>query len=561
MGYRIHSTIKNQNLIVPFFDIYIKICKAYGKSLYDIKKAKYMTNIDITKNIVYRITQQLNSSLDLDVVFSNVLRLTMEATGAERGSIFLLDESGQIIRHILARPYQSPEVLHRNLRQVMSCGLAGWTYKHRIGTLVTNTTTDERWTQLDDDKELTGSALAVPMLYNEMVNGILTLHQKHINFFNDSHLTLVTGIAGQAALALENSRLYTQIKNDHESIYTIINSMPIPVILIDTDYFINFANHASQKLLLIKQEGASLCTIQNGKQLIFAMKQLINQPENHIKVNWHDGRVFNLSINEIPQHGTIVAMDDITYLIKLNDLKEQFLSTVSHELRTPLSVVLGFARVINKKLTKYVFPHVKTQDSTTQNVIMKVNKDFNLIELEGKRLAGLIDELLVMSKVEAVDSKNNMRPVSLTEIISRSMAVINGVSEQNKLELRKDIDGQLPMVVGNQDRLIQVLVNLLSNAVKFTKEGSVTCRAWLLNNEIVTSVIDTGIGIAKDDQEMVFEKFWQVDDSISSKTKGTGLGLSICKQIVEQHGGKIWVESEPGKGSIFSFSLPCNSQR
>ncbi len=154
-----------------------------------------------------------------------------------------------------------------------------------------------------------------------------------------------------------------------------------------------------------------------------------------------------------------------------------------------------------------------------------------------------------------------MEPVSLTEIISRSMAVAKGTSGQNMLELKKDIDGQLPMVAGNQDRLIQVLVNLLSNAVKFTKEGSVTCRARLSNDENVTSVIDTGIGIAKDDQEMVFEKFWQVDDALTSKTEGTGLGLSICKQIVEQHGGRIWVESAPGKGSIFSFSLPCSNRR
>jgi diguanylate cyclase (GGDEF)-like protein len=171
-----------------------------------------MATIDNTVDIVYRITKQLITSLDLDVVFGNVLRLTVEATGAERGSIFLLDESGQIIRHILARPDQSSETLQRNIKQIMSCGLAGWAYKHRIGTLVTNTITDERWTQLNGDKELTGSALVVPMLYNEQVNGILTLHQKQINFFDESHLALVTGIAGQAALALKNARLFEEIK-------------------------------------------------------------------------------------------------------------------------------------------------------------------------------------------------------------------------------------------------------------------------------------------------------------------------------------------------------------
>jgi len=516
-----------------------------------------MSTIESPENIVYRITKQLNTSLDLEVVFGNVLRLTVDATGAERGSIFLLGESGQIVRHILARPGQSYEERQRNIEQVMSCGLSGWVYKNRIGTLVTNTMTDERWTQLCGDKELTGSALAVPMLYNEQVNGILTLHQKQINFFDESHLALVTGIAGQAALALENARLYTQIKNDHESIYAIINSMPIPVLLIDANYFVTFANYASQKLLLIKQEDVSLCAIQGGMQLIFALKKLINQPGNHIKVNWHDGRIFKVSISEVSQHGTIVAMDDITYINKLNDLKEQFVSTVSHELRTPLTLVLGFAKMINKKLAKYVFPNIKTQDSKIQKVIMQMDKDFDMIESEGKRLVCLIEDLLEISEVEAVDAKKNMKPVLLTEIISRSMAVTNSAYEQNKVELIADLDGQLPMVAANQNRLIQVLVNLLSNAVKFTKEGSVICRARLLNDEIVTSVIDTGIGIAKENQELVFEKFWQVDGRLTSKTKGTGLGLSICKQIVEQHGGKIWVESECGKGSTFTFTLPC----
>ena len=212
--------------------------------------------------------------------------------------------------------------------------------------------------------------MAVPMLYNDLVNGILTLHHKQKNFFDESHLTLVTGIAGQAALALVNASLYTQIRNDHESIYTIINSMPIPVMLIDVNYFVNFANHAARKLLSIKKEGVSLCAVQSGKQLMFVLKQLINHPENHIKFNWHDGRVFNVSINEVFQHGTIVAMDDITYLNKLNALKEQFVSTVSHELKTPLTLVLGFARVINRKLTELVFPNVTTKDSIIQKAIM-----------------------------------------------------------------------------------------------------------------------------------------------------------------------------------------------
>lgn len=518
-----------------------------------------MSTTDNTVNIIYGITRQLNTSLDLKVVLGKVLDLTVEAAEAERGSIFLLDESGHVTRHILARSGQSSEESQRNIKQVMSNGLAGWVYKHRTGTLVANARTDKRWTKLNGDKEVTGSSMVVPMLYKEQVNGILTLHHKQINFFNETHFALVTGIAGHAAMALENARLYTQVKNEHDSIYAIINSMPIPVLLIDADFSVIFANYASQKLLLIKQESVSLSSTKSGQELIIALKKLISRPEDHIKVDWHDNRVFNVSINEVPQHGTIVSMDDITYLTKLNDIKEQFVSTVSHELKTPLTLILGFAKIINRKLAKFIFPNIMTQDNNIQKSITQIDNDFNLIELEGKRLTRLINDLLDMSKVEAMDNNKNMAPASITDIISRAIVITNDAYEQNSIEWIEDIDDHLPMVVGNQDRLIQVLVNLLSNAAKYTQEGSVTCRTRLLKDEIITSIIDTGIGIAMEDQALVFEKFWQVEDSLTNKTKGTGLGLSICKQIVEQHSGKIWVESEFGKGSTFSFSLPCGS--
>jgi signal transduction histidine kinase len=116
----------------------------------------------------------------------------------------------------------------------------------------------------------------------------------------------------------------------------------------------------------------------------------------------------------------------------------------------------------------------------------------------------------------------------------------------------------LPFIVGDKDRLEQVVINLISNAIKFTDMGSVTCSVRKLENEIMISVIDTGMGIAEIDQGKVFEKFKQVGYNHTGKLNGTGLGLSICKQIAEHHGGRIWVESKPGKGSNFSFTLPIS---
>ncbi|MBA3271161.1 MAG: response regulator, partial [Acidobacteria bacterium] len=125
--------------------------------------------------------------------------------------------------------------------------------------------------------------------------------------------------------------------------------------------------------------------------------------------------------------------------------------------------------------------------------------------------------------------------------------------------LRTEVAPALPTVIGDSDRLIQVMINLISNAVKFTSEGSITCRARLDGPRLVVSVTDTGVGIAPADQPKVFERFKQVGDTLTDKPKGTGLGLPICREIVEHHGGRIWVESAPGKGSTFSFTLPASN--
>jgi DNA-binding response OmpR family regulator len=152
-----------------------------------------------------------------------------------------------------------------------------------------------------------------------------------------------------------------------------------------------------------------------------------------------------------------------------------------------------------------------------------------------------------------------MSKVSIEDVIERAIAATASLFEAKKLQLIRDIEPGLPQITGDQDRLIQVVINLISNAVKFTDSGSITCAARPHGNDLIVSVRDSGIGIAPADQPKVFERFKQVGDTLTDKPKGTGLGLPICKEIVEYHGGRIWVESEPGHGSTFSFTLPVTA--
>jgi signal transduction histidine kinase/CheY-like chemotaxis protein len=248
---------------------------------------------------------------------------------------------------------------------------------------------------------------------------------------------------------------------------------------------------------------------------------------------------------------------------KANEAKSAFLSTVSHELRTPLTSVLGFAKIIRKRLDEKIFPAVDRSDAKTEKTIGQISQNLEVVISEGERLTHLINDVLDLAKIEAGKMEWNLENVAMTEVAERALAATTSLFEQKKLKLVREIDTDIPDISGDRDKLIQVIINLISNAVKFTDKGSVTCKVYKKKDEIIVSILDTGIGIALDDYAAVFEQFKQVGgDTLTDKPKGTGLGLPICKEIVEHHGGRIWLESEVGKGSTFSFSLPViNSKK
>ncbi len=246
-------------------------------------------------------------------------------------------------------------------------------------------------------------------------------------------------------------------------------------------------------------------------------------------------------------------------LQEMSNLKTEFLSITSHEIRAPLAAVLGFSKIISNRLENIIFPNVRTEDSKVIMSTRKVKSGLDTIILEGERLTNLINDLLDITKIENGKVEWQAESISLDNVIARAMALTSSTFEQYGIELISDVEDGLPEVMGDKNRLEQVMINLISNALKFTDKGSVICMARKINNEIVTSVIDTGGGIPEIDREKIFEKFKQTGTILKGRPKGTGLGLTICKEIVKQHGGRIWVESDPGKGSTFSFTLPCSS--
>jgi signal transduction histidine kinase len=240
-----------------------------------------------------------------------------------------------------------------------------------------------------------------------------------------------------------------------------------------------------------------------------------------------------------------------------NAAKSDFLANVSHELRTPLVSIFGFARIIQRRLDERIYPLLLPgADENIQRMFGQIDENLKIVLDEGQRLMKLIDDLLDLEKIEAGKMEWQQQPFAIGDVICQATAATSALVEGRGLEYAFSVPDDLPLVNGDPDRIMQVVINLVSNAVKFTQQGAISVCARSDGAEVVVDVIDQGIGIAVSDQAYLFEKFSQVGDTLTAKPKGTGLGLAISKEIIEHHGGRIWVESEPGKGSKFSFTLP-----
>ncbi|WP_285907533.1 PAS domain-containing sensor histidine kinase [Pseudodesulfovibrio pelocollis] len=246
-------------------------------------------------------------------------------------------------------------------------------------------------------------------------------------------------------------------------------------------------------------------------------------------------------------------------LARANKAKTEFLSIVSHELRTPLTSIIGFAKIIRKKLGERVFPAVdQGLDPRLGREMDRIARNIDIIEAEGERLTALINDVLDLAKLEANRVEYRMESLDPADFLRPAMDSSSALFEGSDVLFLDEVEKDLPRIRGDRHRLIQVMVNLFSNAAKFTGQGSVSCRASRVGDHLRFSVADTGAGIAPAQRAVIFDKFTQGQESLADRPRGTGLGLPICKQIVEDHRGHIWVESEPGRGSEFIFTLPVD---
>ena len=225
--------------------------------------------------------------------------------------------------------------------------------------------------------------------------------------------------------------------------------------------------------------------------------------------------------------------------------KSEFLANTSHELRTPLNAILGYTELI--------------VDGIYGDVPDKIREVLERVQSNGRHLLGLINDVLDLSKIEAGRLALSVGDYSMKEVVQTVVSATEALVSEKHLRLKTEVADDLPTAEGDERRITQVLLNLVGNAIKFTEAGEITITVAAADGLFQVAVADTGPGIAPEDQDLVFEEFRQLDSSSTRTKGGTGLGLAISKKIVELHGGRIWVESEPGRGSRFRFTLPAHA--
>jgi signal transduction histidine kinase len=234
-------------------------------------------------------------------------------------------------------------------------------------------------------------------------------------------------------------------------------------------------------------------------------------------------------------------------LAEASQHKSQFLANMSHELRTPLNAILGYTELI--------------LDSIYGEMPDRARGVLDRVQHNGRHLLGLINDVLDLSKIEAGQLTLSVADYSLKNVIQSVFSAVEPLANEKQVKLKINVAAELPQGHGDERRLTQVLLNLVGNAIKFTDSGEVSIKGSSANGSFIVAVHDTGPGISEADQAKLFQEFHQADNSITKKKGGTGLGLAISKRIIEMHGGRIWVESKPGHGSTFAFTLPVTVEQ
>lgn len=344
-----------------------------------------------------------------------------------------------------------------------------------------------------------------------------------------------------------------EVEYKHLQLTSVLKSISHGILVIDIDGNIILINDEARKMIkskcIGKEEGKNIKQVIHVEKILNGIEKYIGSKENNCeKLKLEDETVYKLKIDPVYLQnsknaiiGSIINIENITEIVKLENMRRDFVANVSHELKTPLTSINGFVEtlIINEDLPSD-----------------KRNRFLAIIQKESDRLKRLIEDILLLSSIE---SKNNLvtENVLLYNVFKEVYEMISYIASSKHIKIYYNFEDENVAIQAYGDYIKQLFLNLIDNAIKYTPEGgTVIINQFTRNNEITIEVIDNGVGIPKEDQDKIFQRFYRVDKARSRSVGGTGLGLAITKHIVNSLQGNISVESKLGEGSKFIVTIP-----
>jgi K+-sensing histidine kinase KdpD len=507
------------------------------------------------RDYLLEIAQALTQELDLDKLLERILNISIEMLAGQAGLIALRSQTGgwrvrvsnglppaflRYVEPLLTQiptdqespeNYELPEINRR---------LASLTFTASMGLL---------------------TGVALPLVARNKVVGVIFIFRGYPGGFSSNDRSLLQSFATQAAIAVQNAQLYSQVNDEKQRLDALLDSAADGILIFTSDHHVDRCNLAfarlsgstSEEILSGRHEqiiqwanppqGLTLEQAEAGGWPLTPHAQLYVEGDLKRK---NDQSPLPVGITYAPllsKEGTlqniVVTVRDISRFRQADELKSTFISIVSHELKTPVALIKGYVSTLRR------------EDANWDRSI--VADSLAVIEEEADRLTQMIENLLDASRLQAGGFPIKRSDVNLPDLARRITTRFQTQTSQHTLQI--DFPAGFPVVLADETRLEQVLSNLVSNAIKYSPSGEIRVSGQVRPDNIVVCVSDQGPGIAPEDIPHVFDRFYRAPD-MARHTKGAGLGLYLSRAIVEAHGGRMWVDPETGKGARICFSLP-----
>jgi two-component system NtrC family sensor kinase len=464
-----------------------------------------------------------------------VVEAAVHLTGAEEGSLLLLDEQSGDLFMRASKNFDEDFV--KTFRLHVRDSLAGQVIETGKPILL-----DESSPQKIKTAYLVHSLIYVPLVVRGKTIGVLGVdNRKAGRVLGQNDVTVMTAMADYAAIAIDNARLFQESEQERTKLETILAQTENGVIVVDEDNRVMMINKSAEKIFGIdgNYQGLSTAEVFDHDHLLEFLRSGDGMPRKE-EMELEDGRILNVVRSPIKNIGQAVVLHDITHFKELDRIKSEFVTTVSHDLRSPLTAILGYVELIER-----AGPLNQTQFDFVERVRISV-----------EQITALVTDLLDLGRIESgLDTSNEK--ANLARLAQYALDGLRTTARSRRIDLQGRIEEPLPNIYGDPVRLRQMIANLLENAIKYTPQGGeVGLDVIAEDDQVILRISDTGPGIPASDQPYLFDKFFRASN-VPDDSTGTGLGLSIVKSIVEQHQGRIWLDSEMGLGTTFTVVLPA----